>query len=167
MAWAAHGAEWASVSSAEIEAVNFDDCHDDAGRVAPLSKGLTHLEGPVRERFNEWLASFEKSKLLNEKDPGRKTRNLLALCALIDQVRGEFEAEVAYVVFERLKKDISRDDLVKTCAWVALKPAEGEVLVSAPDCGVEGTFPEEKVRTRSVLYAKKLLGRLTGKLPAK
>lgn len=155
-----------AIMEEQIAAITYEDCKDDSGRVAPLAKNLEHLQGDPRKRFDEWLVKLEKWDVLKA-GTALKVRKMIGLCAFVDQIRGEFEAEVACVVFERLKRDVPKEQLIKASAWVALKPTDGETLTTAPELGFEGKLPEEKIRARSVLYAKKLLGRLLGKLPAK
>ena len=81
--------------------------------------------------------------------------------------QGEFEGETAYVIFERIKKEIPKDDLIKICAWIVLKPEEGKAVTSAADLGYNGEMEEKELRERATVYAMKLLGRLLGKLPVK
>ena len=72
-----------------------------------------------------------------------------------------------YVIFEKLKREMPREKLTKALAYIILKPDEGKMVLQAPDLGFEEDAPEPDVRERHVIYAKKLLGRLVGKLPPK
>lgn len=154
------------ITQKEIDAVNYDDAEEDASFVAPLVGNLKHLEGDQLKKFN---ALLEK---LNEWEPGKidevgqKVRNFLCLSSLMDVGRGEFEAELPYSIFEKLKTDVPREKLVKAVAWVVLKPKEGKAVTEAKDLDI-AKADEEAVRNRTVIYAKKLLGRLVGKLPKK
>jgi hypothetical protein len=56
---------------------------------------------------------------------------------------------------------------MKACAWVVLKPKEGDVIKTAPDLDIQAEIDEDEIRGRSVVYAKKMLGRLLDKLPPK
>jgi len=68
---------------------------------------------------------------------------------------------------ERLKRDMPKEKLTRALAYIVLKPDEGKLVLKAADLGFEEDAPEADVRERHVIYAKKLLGRLVGKLPPK
>jgi hypothetical protein len=96
---------------------------------------------------------------------GQRVRNLLAVASLADLGRGEFEAETAHVIFEKLKSEVDKDVLIKACAWIVLKPDEGTTPTKIPELGWEDETEEAMVKERVPLYAKKLLARLVGKGP--
>jgi ABC-2 type transport system permease protein len=50
-------------------------------------------------------------------------------------------------------------------AWIILNPDDGQAVTKAPELGLFRHPPERLVRQRSVIYAKKYLGRLLGKIP--
>lgn len=154
-----------AVSDAQVRSLTFEDCTVDDDHVGPLAAGLDHLQDAARKRFDEWAAKLEKWEPAKAEALGEKVRALLTLAALADLARTEFEGEIAYAVFERLKKDVPRDKLLKAAAWVALHPGEGKATLSAPELGLDTPPAEAQIRERSVLYAKKLAGRLLGKLP--
>jgi hypothetical protein len=54
---------------------------------------------------------------------------------------------------------------VHILAWIILAPEAGSVATTAPELGLERHPPESIIRERNQLYAKKLLGRLIGKIP--
>jgi len=62
---------------------------------------------------------------------------------------------------------MTKEKLTKALAYIILKPDDGKLALKAPDLGFEDDAPEADVRERHVIYAKKLLGRLVGKLPPK
>ena len=158
-----------SITQKEIDAITYEDAAVDNGFVTPLAQDLSHLDGDDDrknryEDFVDKLADWEPGK---EKALGQRVRNWMAVCTFGDLGRSEFEGEVPYAVFEKLRKDVPKEQLVKALAWVILKPGDGKTVTKAPDLGVDDELDEEQVRLRSAIYAKKLLGRLLGKLPPK
>jgi hypothetical protein len=57
--------------------------------------------------------------------------------------------------------------LIKAAAYIALKPEVGPILDKCPDVGIDDGTNEDRVRERLGVYAKKVLGRMLGKLPVK
>lgn len=161
------GEPFEAVTDKEIEAIEYDDAVEDNGFVTPLAENLEHLEGDSKKDFDEFAGKFEDWKPGQEEDLTQKVRNWICLATLSDVAHGQFEREAPYAIFERLKRDIPREKLIKATAWIVLKPDLGTVLTEAPDLGLEGAVDETVVRERAQIYAKKLLGRLLGKLPPK
>jgi hypothetical protein len=155
------------ITAKEIASVTYDDATSDNGFICPLAKDLTHIEGDQKKRLDELNDKMDSWEPGQEKKIGQQVRNWIALCTLQDLGHGEFEAEVPYLIFERLKKDIPKEKLTKAVAWIILKPDDGKVILKAADLGFEDDLDEAAVRERSAMYAKKLLGRLEGKLPVK
>jgi hypothetical protein len=158
---------WEQVTDAQIQSITYDDVPDDNGTVIPLAADLSRLDDEGKKRMDtlqEALADWKPGQVA---DIGQRVRNLLAVCAVADVIQDPQEGEIPYIVFERLKGDVQKDQLMKAVAWVILKPGEGTVPVSIKELGVEGEVPEETVRERVTLYGKKLLFRLLGKLPAR
>ena len=91
----------------------------------------------------------------------------MCVCAMADIGRSDFEGETAFVIFARLRESVPDDELARAAAWVALKPDEGKAVTTAPALNMENNLAEADVRERAALYAKKLLGRVLGKLPRK
>jgi ABC-2 type transporter len=157
---------WDQVTDAQIKSITYDDVPDDNGTVIPLAADLSRLDDEGKKRMDtlqEALADWKPGQVA---DMGQRVRNLLGVCAVADVIQDPQEGEIPYIVFERLKGDIQKDQLIKAVTWVILKPAEGTVPVSIKELGVEGEVPEDTVRERVTLYGKKLLFRLLGKAPA-
>ena len=158
---------WESITDKEIDAITYEDAEIDRGFVTPLAEDLNHLDEESLKRLEDVQAKFDQWLPGQEKEVGQRVRNFMCLATLPDLGRAEFEAELPYVIFEHLKKEIPEQQLKKTLAWVILKPKEGKAVLEAKPLGIEGPADEGPVRQRSVIYAKKLLGRLVGKLPPK
>lgn len=156
--------DYQSITDAQIQSITYDELQDDSGMVTPLIQSPEDVSPAVRK----WMADFQAQLSTwppgNIADPVRRTRNLISLAAAADLDRFQYEGEVPYVVFQQLQAQILRPRLEKILAWIILRPGDGTVLLSAPEFGIAGDASESDVRDRTTQYAKKLLGRLLGKL---
>ena len=153
----------------DINNLDYDDCMDDEGFVTPVKQNLDHLEAgsEQQKRFMELADKFNAWPEKPIEDKFQKVRSYINLAAIVDIGHGEFEGETAYIVFERLKKEIPKEELIKLCYQEMLKYNEGKVELKMENFGFENPCDEADLRERMGLYAKKLLGRLQGKLPPK
>ena len=157
------------VTQKQIDAITYEDCEDDDGVTFPFFANFERV-GDSEDRkksFAEWKEKLEKWDCLNEEKTGQKVRNFISVMALVDILQMEYEGETPKILFERMKKDIPKADLIKAAAYVALKPDEGTVVEKSKDLDIEDGAAEDRVRERLAVYAKKVLGRLIGKLPPK
>jgi hypothetical protein len=155
------------ITQKEIDGITFDDIEDDAGFITPLASDLDNLDDDSKKRLDEWVAKLNDWPGSKEEDIGQRVRNLLHIASLADMVHSEFEGETAFVIFDKLKSEIDKDVLIKACAWIILKPNDGKAVTKAPELGWDDDAEEDALRERAQMYAKKLLGRLEGKLPKK
>jgi hypothetical protein len=164
-----HPASWHDVTDADIDQIAFDRLPPDDGIVAPLSRSDEAPDPaivPALDRIRDTLPTWAPGKAA---DPVQRARNLLAIAAVPDILRMEqVERFVPRLVFARLQAVIPPRDLPKILYWIALHPDEGDDsaihqldALGLPD--VRG--PDKPVRGRIMLYAFKLLGRLTGHVP--
>jgi len=156
-----------AITDKEINEITYEDCELDNGFEIPFAASLENLADDQKERLDEWKKKFEDWKPAKEEKLGQRVRNIIALISIIDAGHGEFEAEAPYVVYEWMKMEIPKEKLIKAAAWVALKTKDGECIKTAPDMDMDAEIDEDEVRGRSSVYAKKILGRLLGKLPPK
>lgn len=156
-----------TITAEQIQSITFEDAREDRGYVAPVAQNLDHLDDAALDRLETFEVKLDEWRPGKEGPLGQRVRNLIAVATLADLGRSEFEAETAFVIFDRLLKEVPKDRLARAAAWVVLKPREGTVVTTAKELGMDGQVAEADVRERSVLYAKKLLGRALGKLPAK
>jgi hypothetical protein len=158
-----------AVTQKQIDAITYDDCDDDDGVTFPFFANFERVgdSDDRKKSFAEWKEKLEKWDCNNEEKTGQKVRNFISLMALVDILQMEFEGETPKILFERMKKDFKKDELIKAVAYVALKPDEGTVIEKSKDLDIEDGAAEDRVRERVGVYAKKVLGRLLGKLPPK
>jgi hypothetical protein len=121
---------------------------------------------PELDRIRDALSGWAPG---NVADPVQRTRNLLMLAAVPDILQMEqVERFVPRLVFARLQAVIPPRDLPKILYWIAMHPDDGDDAAihqlqafGLPDV----TGPAKPARGRIMLYAFKLLGRLTGHIP--
>jgi ABC-2 type transport system permease protein len=160
---------WRDVTDADYDKIAFNRLPPDTGIISPVSRAdevpdpviLPELDR-IRDALPGWAAG-------NVGDPVQRTRNLLMLAAVPDILQMEqVERFVPRLVFARLQAVIPPRDLPKILYWIALHPDDGDDAAihqlqafGLPDV----TGPAKPARGRIMLYAFKLLGRLTGHIP--
>jgi hypothetical protein len=153
---------FASVTEAEIESIRYDNLPGDGEFVSRLAPpfGKAGASGEMAG-FAKRLKSWPPGRA---GDPGQDTRNLLCVAGIADVSEDPHEGEIARLVFDDLRADLGDERLSRVLAWIILNPNEGEAITSAPELGLDRRFREPIVREREVLYARKFLGRLRGKI---
>ena len=154
-----------AITQKDIDAITYDDVEDDTGFITPLAADLDNLDNDSKKRLDDWTAKLSDWAGAKEENVPQRVRNLMSVCSLADMIHSEFEGETAYVIFDKLKSEVDKDQLIKACAWMVLKPNEGRCITKIPELGWDEDVEEDGIRERSSMYAKKLLGRLVGKLP--
>ena len=112
--------------------------------------------------FAARLAGWKPGRL---DDDGQSIRNLVCVAAVADLSADPREAEIARLVFRRIREGFEPAVARQALAWIILTPEDGEVVRKAPELGLFRHPPERLVRQRCVIYAQKYLGRLVGKIP--
>ncbi len=164
-------ASWRDVTQAQIDAIAFDRLPPDEGIISPVSRSDETPDPalqPELDRIRDGLSGWAPG---NVPDPVQRTRNMLAIAAVPDILQMEqFERFVPRLVFARLQAMIPPRDLPKILYWIAMDPDDGDDAaihqlgaLGLPD--ISGS--PKPVRGRIMLYAFKLLGRLSGHLPVR
>jgi ABC-2 type transport system permease protein len=151
---------WANITEAQIAEIRFDDLPGDHDLVAPLATAA--LNPAADQGFAAKLRLWPQKRLDNA---GQSIRNLVAVAAVADLCADPRESEIARLVFRQLGSGFEPAQVRQSLAWIILSPEDGQMLTKAPELGLFRHPPERLVRQRSVLYAKKYLGRLLGRLP--
>jgi ABC-type polysaccharide/polyol phosphate export permease len=160
---------WQDVSDADIDGVTFDRLPPDEGIVSPVSRSDEVPDPAIQPTLDQIRDALPRWTPGTVVDPLQRTRNLLAIAAVPDILQMEqVERFVPRLVFARLQAVIPPRDLPKILYWIATHPDDGEDTAihqlsafGLPD--ISG--PAKPVRGRIMLYAFKLLGRLSGHLP--
>ena len=162
-------ADWRAVTESDFDKIAFDHLPPDQEVVAPISRSDEVPDAtiqPLLDQVRDGLAAWPPG---NVADPVQRTRNLLAVAAVPDVLRMEqVERFVPRLVFARLQAVVPPRDLPRILYWIAMHPDAGDDsaihqlgALGLPDV----TGSPAPVRGRIMIYAFKLLGRLTGKIP--
>lgn len=160
---------WAGVTKAQIDSIDYDDLPDDNSTNTPLAPNLNDVDDCTKKRmdsFNDALGDWAPGQVA---DIPQRIRNLLSIAAVADVAEDQNEAHIPYVIFMYLRGTVQKDQLAKALTWVILHDSEGTVLTNVKEIkelNIDAEVPEETVRERLRLYAKKLLFRVLDKKPA-
>jgi hypothetical protein len=162
-------ASWRDVSDADYDKIAFDHLPPDTGIISPVSRADEEPDPvitPELDRIRDALPGWAPG---NVADPVQRTRNLLTIAAVPDILQMEqVERFVPRLVFARLQAVIPPRDLPKILYWIAMHPNDGDdaAIHQLQAFGLpDATGPTKPARGRIMLYAFKLLGRLTGHIP--
>jgi len=160
---------WEKLTQKEIDEITYEDAMDDYNIVYPFAPDFERVgdDENRKKSFDEWKEKLDSWDCNREENVLQRVRNFISLMALVDVMQMEFENETPLIIFERMKKEIPREQLIKASAYIALKPEVGPILDKCPDVGIDDGASEDRVRERIGVYAKKVLGRMLGKLPVK
>ncbi len=162
------GDAWMSVTQAQIDSIQFNGLPPDDGVVTPLSP--PDFISPVPEekaRLDQIHQQLQSWSPAHVGDTADRVRNLLAVAAVADIAQDPSEGPIARLIFDQLLNDFDRDELIHILAWMHLVRATDPVLTDIPQLDIHGPVDPAIVRSRSEIYALKLLGTLLGKLPEK
>jgi hypothetical protein len=164
-------ASWRTVTSQDIAGVAFERLPPDSGVVSPIATEDEEIDPIVAaqlEDIGKALADWPPGKAA---DPVQRARNYLYVAAVPDVLQMEqVERALPLLVFQRLQEDIPQKDLPGILYWIAMHPEEGDdsAIGQLELLGLPGvTGPTKPARGRVMLYAFKLLGRLTGDIAPK
>jgi len=158
---------WRDVTDADIDRIAFDRLPPDEGIISPVSRSDEQPDPAILPQLDRIRDALPRWAPGNIADPVQRTRNLLAIAAVPDILQMEqVERFVPRLVFARLQAVIPPRDLPKILTWIAMHPDDGSNIPRLGDFGLpDVTGPAKPVRGRIMLYAFKLLGRLTGHVP--
>jgi hypothetical protein len=160
-------ADAALPTPAQIAAITFEDATTDNDFVAPFAHDESGLD-EVAGRRAAFAAFMQK---VDRWPPGQvpraldRIRNLLALVVLMDIGQGDFEDELPLAIYQRLLRMYPKPELMQDLAFIILHPEVGHFPETAPELDLDVNVGDEQVQSRMVLYAKKMLGRVEGRLP--
>ena len=162
---------WESVTLAQIDAdLVFDHLPPDSGVVTPIASADREVDPETSAALDEMWAGLQSWPPGRVPDIVQRVRNLLFVPAVVDVFQLPMEPFVPQMVFEQLERDIDRDVLLKVLYWIAVHPDEGSdaAVDQMRSLGLSnGPSDMAEVRGRTGVYAVKLIGRITGKRPAR
>ena len=158
---------WRDVTETDIAGVAFDRLPPDSGIISPVARPDDEPDPVLLPQMEKMQAALPGWAPGNVADPVQRARNLLLLAAVPDLLQMEqVERFVPRLVFARLQALIPPRDLPKILYWIAMHPDEGSDA-AVHELGVFGLRdpkgPAKPFHAREMIYAFKLLGRLTGK----
>lgn len=155
----------AELSADQIDSIDYRGLPPDESTVTPVDPppGIGDSAEPARlVALAKGLESWPPGHV---PDRTQAIRNLLCVAAVADLNEDPLEGSIARAVFTHLFGHFKEQDLTQSLAWIILHPDEGWVLTNMPELGIPGDMDQKIVRDRSILYAKKVLGRIRGRLP--
>lgn len=153
-------AAWTNITEAQIAEIGFDGLPSDIDIVAGLAPPT--LDAEQAKELAAKLAAWPRGRI---DDSGQSIRNLVSLAAVADLCADPRESQIARLVFRHINKGFEPTVARQSLAWIILTPEDGQVVRKAPELQLFRHPPERLVRQRSVIFAKKFLGRLLGKIP--
>jgi hypothetical protein len=103
-------------------------------------------------------------------DPVQRVRNLILVAVVPDILQeDQLEPFVPRVVLDRLRKDYPREQLERILYWIATHPDQGAIDAADRVSGAcvplrGGVTDRALLRERTGIYARKMLGRVTGRI---
>ena len=159
---------WQEVTPAHIDLVAFERLPSDAGVVSPIAPASEPLDPDTAAELEEVRSRLVTWGPARVPDPVQRVRNVLYVAAVPDVFQLPTERYLPHVVFEHLQADVPKDDLIKVLFWIATHPSGGDDSavddLRAAGLRVSGPSDIEQTRERVMLYALKLLGRVTGRI---
>jgi ABC-2 type transport system permease protein len=159
-------ASWHEVTPEDFKRIAFEALPPDEGLISPIAMA-DEVPDPLvatrLERIRAALASWPPGQV---DDVVQRVRNVLYVAALPDLLQmGDVERYLPQIVFDHLKGHVPYGNLRQILYWIALHPDEGDdsALAALHALGLpDGAGPSRAVRPRVMIYAFKLLGRMTG-----
>ncbi len=166
---AAPETSWRDVTEADFDKIAWDRLPPDGGIVSPVARADETPDPSLTDQLDKVQSALPGWVPGNIPDPVQRARNLLAIAAVPDILQMEqVERFVPRLVFARLQAVIPPRDLPKILYWIAMHPDAGDdsAIRQLQPLGLPDLRgPAKPARGRIMLYAFKLLGRLTGHIP--
>jgi hypothetical protein len=153
---------YAAITEVQIDSITYDNLPGDQEFVSRLAPAFQGDRTP--EAMKEFAAELKTWGPGHRGNAGQDARNLLCVAAIADVSENPHEGEIARLVFDQLRADFGDERLSRILAWIILYPEAGTAVTSVPELGLERQFREDIVRERILLYSRKFLGRLRGKI---
>lgn len=153
------------LTSAQIDSIDYSGLPPDDSAVTPLLSSLDHVEPQQRGRLDDLAERLKTWQPGRVSDPTQAIRNLLSVAVFADLNEDPLEGAIARVVVDHLFANFTESQLTRGLAWIILHPDDGSVPEHMPELGIPGDIDGSIIRERSILYAKKVLGRIRGRLP--
>lgn len=150
------------------QAVTYTNLPEDSGIYTPWAEVPTSREidpfvAEAVEAFRRQLATWPPAQA---KDPTLVVESCLALAALLDAARHPAEFDAPALLLAHLQAHVPREVLIQALARAALRPELLTLLTE--DATFQCRYTElQDLRDRMAIYARKMLGRVLGRLPVR
>lgn len=155
---------WQAVTAADIGRIAFERLPDDEGLVSPIAQRGTLDDPAVERQIAQIRTALPAWPPAQVQDPVQRARNLLAIAAVPDVLQIDpLERHLPWLVFDRLRLDITQADLPRILYWISQHPDEGDdtAITQLDALGLPTVSgPTTRVRERVMIYALKFLARL-------
>lgn len=154
----------ANLTEAQIDSIDYSGLPPDDSAVSPLVRSLDQADRQQRARLDDLAARLKAWRPGRDPNPTQAIRNLISVAVFADLDEDPLEGSIARVVVDHLFANFDESQLTHGLAWIILHPDDGTVPQDLPELGLPGRIDGSIIRERSVLYAKKVLGRIRGRL---
>ena len=162
-------ARWQDVGAEDIARIAFERLPNDEGLVAPMAARGTLDDAAVAAQIATVRDTLPGWAPAHVADPVQRVRNFLFIAAVPDLLQMDpLERHLPWLVFDRLRQDLSAADLPRILYWIAQHPLEGNdsAIGQLEALGLPAVSgPTTGVRERAMLYAMKFLKRLDAARP--
>jgi hypothetical protein len=152
------------LTSAQIDSIDYSGLPPDDSAVTPLLPTLDRVDPQQRPRLDQLAERLKTWPPGRASNATQAIRNLLSVAVFADLNEDPLEGAIARVVVDYLFANFDEAQLTHGLAWIILHPDDGTVPQHMPELGLPGDIDGSIVRERSTLYAKKVLGRIRGRL---
>jgi len=154
----------AALTADQIDSIDYRGLPPDDSTVTPVAPPMDARDSAQPERLKGLVSGLETWPPGRVPNETQAVRNLLCVAAVADLNEDPLEGLIARAVFSHLFAHFNEQKLTQSLAWIILHPDDGTIVTSIPELGVPGDMESGIVRNRSTLYAKKVLGRIRGRL---
>ena len=107
------GQAWKLVTDKELNEITYDDVPPDQGTVVPLAQNLDNLDDDGKKRIEGIQDKLADWKPAQDENIFQRVLNLLSVAAIADVAQDQYEAEIPYVIFDQLRRDVPEAELKK------------------------------------------------------
>jgi hypothetical protein len=154
-----------TLTDAQIDSIDYSGLPPDDSAVTPLVSSLDRADPQQRARLDDLSERLKAWPPAHNADATQAIRSLLSVAVFADLNEDPLEGSIARVVVDYLFANFDERQLTHGLAWIILHPEDGTVPQRMPELGLPGDIDGSIIREREVLYAKKVLGRIRGRLP--
>ncbi len=154
----------ATLTELQIDSIDYSGLPPDDSAVTPLVRSLDQADPQQKARLDDLAAKLKTWQPGRDRNPTQAIRNLLSVAVFADLNEDPLEGSIARVVVDHLFANFDESQLTHGLAWIILHPEDGTVPQNMAELDLPGDIDGSIIRERAVLYAKKVLGRIRGRL---